>query len=61
MARQVYFEDNCTKLCFKCRKNLDRIRGQWRCPGCDTYCLKCGGIVEEKDIKCPEWGIKFEE
>jgi len=50
-----------TNICSDCNDELEKIGDYWRCKNCDTYCKTCGALVEEKDIKCQECGINFEE
>jgi len=47
--------------CFECDGKLAKIKDNWRCPSCDTYCMKCGTLVDETDTVCPDCGEEFEE
>ncbi|MBC8501057.1 MAG: hypothetical protein ISS25_03310 [Nanoarchaeota archaeon] len=60
VSKVVYEEEDLTKNCYACDGPLERIKGNWRCPNCETYCLKCSTIVSDKDEKCGECGMKFE-
>ena len=56
-----YCEEDLTKFCYKCGGSLENIKNNWHCPECETYCMKCGSLVNEKDEKCSECGVKFED
>jgi len=54
-------EEPQTNICPDCKDELQKIVDYWRCKNCDTYCKKCGALVDENDLECPECGTKFEE
>ncbi|MBU0666393.1 MAG: AAA family ATPase [Nanoarchaeota archaeon] len=54
-------ETSISEKCDFCGKKLQKIKSFWRCPDCDTYCLKCGAIVSPKDKVCPLCGVNFLE
>ena len=49
------------ETCFECKGRLIRVGEGWRCPNCDTYCVTCGALVDEKEGVCPGCGRAFEE
>jgi len=61
VTRNDYVEGDNTAYCYSCDEPLEKVRNHWRCPDCETYCLKCGSIVDEEDDKCPECRVKFED
>ncbi len=54
-------EEPQTNICPDCKDELEKIKENWRCKNCDTFCKKCGALVDGKDVECSECGTKFEE
>ena len=48
-------------ICFECKDKLILVGEEWRCPNCDTFCVTCGAIVDDKEEVCPECGGEFKE
>ena len=39
--------------CLVCNTELEKIRDEWRCKKCETYCNVCGQRVGDNDLECP--------
>ncbi|MBU1604211.1 MAG: hypothetical protein KJ583_02740 [Nanoarchaeota archaeon] len=58
LLNNFYQEKKSSDTCHLCSDKLVYINKKWRCPKCETYCLKCGLIITKEDEKCPKCGAK---